>query len=146
MEPKQNTYEGMFLLDATGADFEAASEPIRSILGRYGAEILACKPWEDRRLAFEIRGRKRGLYVLVYFKLDTSKVREIEHDCRLDERFLRALILRKDRLTQEQINADTPASGAPLKAIEAVPEKADVAAATAVDGEAAIPDVPADPA
>ena len=145
MEPKQNTYEGMFLLDATGADFEAASEPIRSILGRYGAEILACKPWEDRRLAFEIRGRKRGLYVLVYFKLDTSKVREIEHDCRLDERFLRALILRKDRLTQEQINADTPASGAPLKAIEAVPEKTDVAEATAVEGEAAIPDVPADP-
>lgn len=110
MEQRIYTYEGMFLLDSS-SDFEAASEPVKSILTRYGAELLAFKPWDDRKLAYEIRGRKRGLYVLTYFKADPEKIVEIEHDCQLDERFLRQLILRKDRLTQEQIDAVTPATG-----------------------------------
>ncbi len=106
----KKTYEGMFLLDAGNPDFNAASEPVRNILTRYEAELLAFKPWDERRLAYEIRGRKRGLYVLSYFKLDPLKVREVEHDCRLDERVLRALILRRDNLTPEVINAETPAT------------------------------------
>ena len=106
----RKTYEGMFLLDAGNPDFNAASEPVRNILTRYEAELLTFKPWDERRLAYEILGRKRGLYVLSYFKLDPLKVREVEHDCRLDERVLRALILRRDRLTPEEIAADTPAT------------------------------------
>jgi len=109
METKK-TYEGMFLLDAGNPDFNAASEPVRNILIRYEAELLSFKPWDERRLAYEILGRKRGLYVLTYFKIDPLKVREVEHDCRLDERVLRALILRRDRLTPEEIAADTPAT------------------------------------
>lgn len=117
MDQRINTYEGMFLLDS-GSDFEAASEPVKGILTRYGAEILAFKPWDDRKLAYEVRGRKRGLYVLTYFKIDAEKVREVEHDCELDERVLRQLILRREKLTQEQIDAQTPATGAPRVAPE----------------------------
>lgn len=104
------TYEGMFLLDAGNPDFQAASEPVRAILTRYEAQVLAMKPWDERRLTFEISGRKRGLYVLTYFQVDPAKLTEIEHDCRLDERILRSLILRKDKITEEVINADTPAT------------------------------------
>ena len=78
-------------------------------------------PLEDRdamEMMDEIRGRKRGLYVLAYFKADPEKIREIEHDCELDERVLRQLILRRDKLTQEQIDAQTPATGAPRVAPE----------------------------
>ena len=82
----KKTYEGMFLVDAGNPDFNAASEPVRNILTRYEAEMLAFKPWDERRLAYEILGRKRGLYILCYFKLDPLKVHEVEHDCRLDER------------------------------------------------------------
>ena len=123
MDTKQ-TYEGMFLLDAGNPDFNAASEPVRNILTRYEAEFLTFKPWDERRLAYEIMGRKRGLYVLSYFKLDPLKVREVEHDCRLDERVLRALILRRDRLTPEEIAADTPATT--VRTPSAAPEGATV--------------------
>jgi len=110
MNEKFNTYEGMFLLDSSGSDFNAASQPVTNILARYEAQVLAMKPWDDRRLAYEIQGRKRALYVLAYFKLDPAKVVEIEHDCELDERILRSLILRRDTLTDAQINAPTPAT------------------------------------
>jgi small subunit ribosomal protein S6 len=130
----KKTYEGMFLLDAGNPDFNTASEPVRSILTRYEAELLTFKPWDERRLAYEILGRKRGLYVLSYFKLDPLKVREVEHDCRLDERVLRALILRRDRLTPEQINAETPATTTRVE----TPAPAEAAAAPA---DVEIPDV-----
>ncbi|MCL2700750.1 MAG: 30S ribosomal protein S6 [Phycisphaerae bacterium] len=104
------TYEGMFLLDAGNPDFQAACEPVRTILGRYQAQVLSMKPWEERRLAFEISGRKRGLYVLTYFQAEPGVLTEIEHDCRLEERILRALILRKDKVSEDVINADTPAT------------------------------------
>src|ERR1035437_653686 len=100
----------MFLVDSGQPSFEVASEPIRGILTRRGAEILALKPWDDRKLAYEIRGRKRGRYVLSYFKVAPLMGFEIEHDCRLDERVVRCLFLRKDKLTPEQINAETPAT------------------------------------
>jgi len=118
MDQMKKTYEGMFLLDAGNPDFQAASEPVRNILSRYDAEILSFKPWDDRKLAYEIRGRKRGLYVLAYFTADPLKIREIEHDCELDERVIRQLILRKDRITPEQINAETPATSGVRTVVE----------------------------
>jgi small subunit ribosomal protein S6 len=105
----------MFLLDA-GQDFEAASEPVRAVLDRYGAELLSIKPWDERKLAYTIGGRKRGLYVLTYFGIDPSRLDEIEHDCQLDERILRALFLRKEDLSDEDVQADTPATASARKA------------------------------
>jgi small subunit ribosomal protein S6 len=118
------TYEGMFLLDAGNPDFQAACEPVRTILARYQAQVLSMKPWEERRLAYEIAGRKRGLYVLTYFQAAPNTLAEIEHDCRLEERILRSLILRKEKINDDVINADTPAT-APRR--EPEPESAPAA-------------------
>ena len=107
MEQTTKTYEGMFLLDEGQSNMEVACEPIRDVLGRSDAEILRITPWEERRLAYQIMGRKRGLYVLVYFKMDPQKVTEMEHDCRLNEKIIRMLILRRDHLTDKEINAET---------------------------------------
>ena len=111
MSQDKASYEGMFLLDAGNPDFQAASEPVRTILDRNEATTLAIKLWDERRLAYEIKGRRRGLYVLSYFESDPARITEIERDCRLDERVLRVLLLRREGLTQEQVQAETPASG-----------------------------------
>ncbi len=108
---EKNTYEAMWLVDAGQGNTETAAEPIRTILERYDVDILALKPWEERRLAYEIKGRKRALYILSYLKADPEHLGEIEHDANLNEGILRMLILRKDGLSEEEIAADTPASG-----------------------------------
>ena len=142
MNQEKKTYEGMFLLDAGNPDFQSASEPVRAILDRREAEVLSLKPWEERRLAYAIRGRKRGLYVLTYFKADPQLIVEIEHDCRLDERVVRALILRRDKLTEDEIQAETPATVSARKAAErqrADERRAAEQAAEAEAGSAAPP-------
>ncbi len=106
---KMNTYEGMFLIDGGQPNFELACEPINTVLGRSKAEVLSIRLWEDRKLAYEIKGRKRGVYVLAYFRMDPNNMIELEHDCQLNEGILRVLFLRKDNLTDEEMNAPTPA-------------------------------------
>lgn len=103
------TYEAMFLLDAGQPNFDQACEPIKKLLDRYGAEVIAMKLWDERKLCYEIQKRKRGLYVLCYFKMDAANVVELENDVHLGEEILRVMILRRDDLTEEEINAETPA-------------------------------------
>jgi small subunit ribosomal protein S6 len=63
------------------------------------------KKWDERRLAYEVRGQKRGLYILAYFKAPGAQLSHIERDCNLSEKILRAMILRADHLSDEQMTA-----------------------------------------
>ncbi|MBC8373214.1 MAG: 30S ribosomal protein S6 [Planctomycetes bacterium] len=112
------TYEGMFLVQS-GSDFHAASQPVNTVLERSDAEILSINPWEERRLAYEIKGHKRGLYILTYFKMDPANLSELHRDSELNEGILRMMILRRDKITDQEINAETPASASRRQAADA---------------------------
>ena len=97
-----NQYEAMFLFDPTFAgSFENCEGEIQRILTRAEAEIVFCRKWDERRLAFKVKGRKRGTYVLVYFKAPPGKIKSLERDVLLSENVLRVLILRADGVTPE---------------------------------------------
>ncbi|MFA6044579.1 MAG: 30S ribosomal protein S6 [Phycisphaerales bacterium] len=99
-------YEAMFLLSqAVAADLNAALDHIREIVARGHGEIIAMRKWDERRLAYEIDGQKRGYYVLVYFKAPGPNLAHIERDCNLSEKIMRTLITRCDHLTLEQIQS-----------------------------------------
>jgi small subunit ribosomal protein S6 len=100
-----NNYEGMFLLDpGVLTDWESVQKEIYRILERAEAEVVACSRWDERRLAYEINGRRRGVYALTYFKADPAKIVGIERDVHLSESALRCLILRvDDAMTDEQM-------------------------------------------
>ncbi|HNX26157.1 MAG TPA: 30S ribosomal protein S6 [Phycisphaerae bacterium] len=118
MEQRINTYEAMFLLDPGQMNFEAACQPINRVFERNGAEVLQLKLWDERKLAYEIKNRKRGLYVISYFKMDTANVQALERDCMLSDEIIRVLVIRKDRLTEEEMNAETPAETAANAPVE----------------------------
>ena len=90
-----NVYECMFLLDTNkvAGDVPTAQKQLHAVLEKNHAEILASRPWDERRLAYPIKGHKKGLYYLVYFRTEGKNVVNIEHDCSLIETILRALIL-----------------------------------------------------
>ena len=99
-----NQYEAMFLFDPTfGASFENCETEIRRLMTRAEAEILLCRRWDERRLAYKIKGRKRGVYVLVFFKAPFDKITPLERDAQLSEHILRLLVLRADGLTPEMM-------------------------------------------
>ena len=105
-DTKTYRYEAMFLLGlAQAAEFGGAIAHINELLARAHAEILGMRKWDDRRLAYEIRGQKRGTYILAYFKAPGKDVAHLERDCNLSEKVLRTLILRADHMTEDQMRA-----------------------------------------
>ena len=111
---KKKLYEAMFLVDSAdaGSDWDGVIAAITKILNRAEVEIVSIKKWDDRRLAYEIKGKSRGTYLLCYFRSDGRKNQEIEKAVQISERIIRVLILCADWMTDEDIQKDTPATKA----------------------------------
>lgn len=98
-------YEAMFLVDSDDAasDWEGVNDVIQKMMLKADAEIVLIRKWDDRKLAYEIKGKSGGTYILCYFRADGQKIREIERAVQLSERIMRVLILRADGMGQEDI-------------------------------------------
>ena len=98
-------YEAMFLLDNTHAseDFEGTAAQVDQILEKHGAEIVQKEKWDERKLAYEIKGHRRATYYLVYFRAATSAIEEINADVQLNEVILRHLVIALDMPIEEHI-------------------------------------------
>jgi len=96
-------YEGMFVMDNRQAnrDWDGSLEKLKSMLTKHGAEILRCEKWGERKLAYEMDGRRRGTYVLAFFNATGTAVNEIYRECELSELMLRALILQVPAIPPE---------------------------------------------
>jgi len=101
------TYEGMFLFPQSAtANLQEAADHVKSILDRCGATIVSFRKWDDRRLAYEVQGNKRGVYFLAYFTAPTSALAEIERRCNLSEELLRMMITSAEHIPAEIIEAN----------------------------------------
>ena len=109
---KNKLYEGMFLVDSAlaGSNWDGVNNTIKTILEKAKAEIVTIKKWDDRKLAYEIKGKGRGTYILCYFRADGQKIQDIEKAVKLSEQIMRVLILSAEKMTAEDIEKDTPAS------------------------------------
>jgi small subunit ribosomal protein S6 len=111
---KNKLYEGMFLVDSAlaGSNWDGVNNTIKTILEKAGAEIVTMKKWDDRKLAYEIKGKGRGTYILCYFRADGGKIKDIENTVKLSEHIMRVLILNAEKMTAEDMEKDTPATRA----------------------------------
>jgi len=93
-----NVYEGMFILDANryGREPEAVSSQIPAMIEKFGGEMLVSRLWEERRLAFAIKGQRKGTYWLTYFRLDSERLAELRRQCQITDDILRMLFLKVD--------------------------------------------------
>lgn len=106
-EPIITLYEGLFLMSPTaGADLAGSLAHIREILDRAEAEIVTLRKWDERRLAYTIKGQKRGLYIIAYFKVQRNRLVNIDRDCNLSEQVVRAMVVRTDHLGETEIEAE----------------------------------------
>jgi small subunit ribosomal protein S6 len=89
----------LYILDSNRYSRDAAgvSGQIPEMIQKLGGEILANRLWEERRLAYPIKGQRRGTYWLTYFKLDSEQLVTLNRECRLSESILRTLFLKVDR-------------------------------------------------
>lgn len=99
-----HTYEGLFLFpQSAGANLGEAAEHVQGLLGKVDAEVLSFGKWDERRLAYEIKGNKRGIFFLSYFKVAGDQMATLERQCLLSEDLLRFMLTRADQVDLELI-------------------------------------------
>jgi len=89
-------YEGWFLVDPTlhTADTEAVENTVKGLLEKHGAKISKFERWDERKLAYEINGHKRGIYLLTYFEMPGDNVDAMRRETRIIDCILRQMIVR----------------------------------------------------
>ncbi len=121
----QNVYEGLLIFDSNryGHNPDGVSGQIPALIEKLGGEILVSRLWEERRLAYPIKGQRKGTYWLIYFRLDANQLSEVKKQCQLSENLLRVLFLKVDpRIVDALVEH---ARSAPVAAVteEAAPAK-----------------------
>ena len=91
-------YEGMFILDPTkySRDPAGTAQQVTDLITQFGGTILASRLWDERKLAYPIKGHKRGAYWLTYFKMEGPNVASLERQTEITEDVLRSLVLKVD--------------------------------------------------
>ena len=110
-----NFYEGMFISEN-------------------GGEIAVSRIFDERKLAYPIKGQRKGVYWLVYFRLEGVKLIEVERLFKLIEGNLRHMVVKHDnRMADAMIeNAKT---GNFIQAHDEVVQESTTTAVDAVTGD-----------
>jgi ribosomal protein S6 len=109
MASVSNQYEAMFLLGPIGAtEPETGLNMCRQTIERHGGKIIVIKKWDERKLAYELAGQKRGTYILAFFNAPGDAVAHIERDVKLSDDILRVMVLKADHLNEQEMAACEP--------------------------------------
>ena len=88
-------YETMVIIDAMISDdaINAEVENIGAMITNGGGEILRRDDWGKRKLAYTIKKRQHGYYVIFYYKAEAAVVANMEAALKLNENALRWMTL-----------------------------------------------------
>lgn len=102
-------YESMFLLDnaVVREGWNKAKAVVTDTLEKHGAKVTTIRRWDERKLAYQIRGKNRGTYALCYFEMGNEQIAAMRREFDLSERVLRYLILRADEVPATEVELST---------------------------------------
>ncbi len=124
------TYETTILVKsaAARADYDGTLAAVRQTYESEGATFIEMLKWEERKLAYPIKGETTALYLIAYFEATPTAVDKIERRAALGELILRQLIVSRPGKELELIRVQR------AKAAEAAIAAAAAAAAAAQSG------------
>ncbi len=108
-------YEVTVIYDLALAESEGRYAPVQrltSMVRNHGGEVTAVDHWGRRRLAYPIRHKIDGDYVVARVRLDPANVRPLEHALRIDEQVYRFLVVRAEELPPLAVKSAAPAAHA----------------------------------
>lgn len=92
----QNVYEMMYIFDSNRyvRDPGGVAALAERLVTQFGGEVMVSRLWDERRLETPINGHRKGTYWLVYFRMDSLKLTELNRQCQITDEILRHLVLK----------------------------------------------------
>jgi|SoiMethySBSTD1v2_1073268.scaffolds.fasta_scaffold395500_3 ribosomal protein S6 len=89
-------YEGMFLIDndTVRAGWAGAKAVVTGAITKHGGTVVTARRWAERQLAYGIRGRHRGTFLIAYFEMPGNNVPGFQRELELKPEVMRYLQVR----------------------------------------------------
>ena len=89
-------YEGMFLIDndTVRAGWAGAKAVVTNTIVKHGGTVVTARRWDERQLAYSIRGRSRATFLLAYFEMPGDNIPGFQRELELTEEIMRYLQVR----------------------------------------------------
>ena len=116
-------YETIFILNPDLEDEQAQSaiEKAKGIITQNSGEILKVEDWGKRKLAYEVKKKTKGHYILIHFTGSPALVSELERNFRVMDAVIKFQSVRLDE--RKETTTKPPPPEEPLEE-EAAPEEA----------------------
>lgn len=96
--------------DISAQQVESLIETFAGVITELGGKVTKTENWGLRSLAYRIKKNRKGYYILFNMNTPVDSIKQIEHHMRLDERVLRYLTIKVDKLQEK--SSDTVQSRA----------------------------------
>ncbi len=128
---RTRNYECMCLLDngEVRKGWEPLKDAVAGMFTKHEAKVLSNRRWDERRLAYSIKGQQRATYLLLYFAADTQTLPSIRRELEFSESMLRYMITECEDIPADAYEPEAefdvnaiPEDDAPEVAPEVAPE------------------------
>ena len=91
-------YEVLYIVhpDLTDEQITPITEKYKAVVEGQGGAVESINRWEKRWLAYEVKGQREGIYVLMNFTGEPKVAAELDRTMKIGEDVMRHLIVRTD--------------------------------------------------
>ncbi len=106
----ERKYETIFILDPDLEEGAAQSaiEKIKGIITQGNGEILKVEDWGKRKLAYEVKKKSKGHYILIHFSGTPALLSELERNYRVMDAVIKFQSIRLDERETSDSTASAP--------------------------------------
>lgn len=125
----KRTYEVLYIIDITSTDeqIQAVADKFSGVVTEQGGEVIAAGLWDKRRMAYDIKGKGEGCYILMYFTGEAALCLELDRVMRISDDIIRHMILNIEPELVDISLIRKPGSEAPAAAVVEAPVVAEPA-------------------
>ena len=93
-------YEGVFIIspELSNDNSKGVVTQIQELVSKNGGRVDGIQEWGKKRLAYKIKKKQEGNYVIMSFQLESKFTKKLDQALRLNDSLLRFLLVNKDAL------------------------------------------------
>ena len=93
-------YEGVFIIspELSNESSKGVVTQIQDAVSKNGGRVDGIQEWGKKRLAYKIKKKQEGNYVIMNFQIDSLQSKKLDQALRHNDNLLRFLLVNKDAL------------------------------------------------
>ena len=96
-------YECIFIAKSSLSEDEVSglTEKVRTVVEKNGGQIMKTENWGKKKLAYEVKKEKKGIYLLFRLKGPGALVAELERNLKIQDNILKFLTVKLNMKEEE---------------------------------------------